>query len=189
MQCAARQTPSRQRGFTFTELFAVIAVAGILAAFALPNMREFIQNNSRATRINTLVTALNFARGDAVSQRRTTSVCASADNATCAGNNQFQTGFLVMTGATVLRAFTLSGSDTYTFLGTNADATALNQVSFGPTGRASGSVGNARFTLCDARGASQARALVLSATGHPRISTDSNADGTHDVNGANLTCP
>jgi len=189
MPCAAQPNRSRQRGFTFTELFAVVAVAGILAAFALPNMREFIQNNARSTRLNTLVTAMNFARGDAVSQRRTTSVCASANNATCAGNNQFQSGIVVITGATLLRAFTLTGSASYTFLGTNADATALSQVSFGPTGRATGSVGNARFTLCDARGASQARAVVLSATGHPRISTDSNGDGTHDVNGANLTCP
>ena len=181
--------PGHQRGFTLTELFTAVAVAAILAAVALPNLQEFMQNNARSTRLNNLVTALNYARSDAVSQRRSTRVCASSDNASCSGNNQFHRGVVVMTGATLLRTFIASDSNAYTLLGTNADGTALSQVAFAPNGRATGAVGNARFTLCDARGTPEARAVVLSGSGHPGISTDSDMDGIHDVNGVNLTCP
>ena len=46
------------------------------------------------------------------------------------------------------------------------------------------------FTYCDARGATEARAVLINNTGRPSLSTDSNGDGTHDdATGTNLVCP
>ena len=183
--------PGRPRGFTLIELMVTVVVAAILAAVALPNLSEFIQNNARATRMNTLVSALTFARSDAVSQRRTTRVCAATANLlACAGNNQFQNGFIVQDAGTgnLVRAFQMSGSNAFTLPATNSAGVALNQIDFLPTGRATG-VTNARFVYCDDRGAGSARAIILSATGSPRISRDSDDNGIDDINGVDLVCP
>lgn len=88
-----------QRGFTVAELIIVVVIAGVLAAIAAPNMSEFVKNNARATRVNTMVTALNFARGQAVTRNSRVSLCKSAGFAACdaAGAGNFENGWMVFT--------------------------------------------------------------------------------------------
>ncbi len=66
-------------------------------------------------------------------------------------------------------------SANFTLLGTApgvAPPPALTQVDYGPTGRATtaagGTVAGSLFTYCDDRGAEEARAITLSASGQPR---------------------
>lgn len=192
----------KQNGFTLTELLIVAVIAGILAALAAPQMRVFLQNNARATRINTLVTAFNYARSEAIRLGSTVTVCPSANLTQCANANTFHTGWIVFSnldadgvhpatpptvdaGEAILRVFQLDidvGGGT-TFLGgdPNPATTPVKYVTYDARGfpDSSLSVGNYRFIYCDGRGVSQSRAVVLSNTGHPRL-----FDNT-----AALTCP
>jgi type IV fimbrial biogenesis protein FimT len=160
-----------QRGITLIEMLIVIVLAAILAAFAVPNMSEFIKNNARSTRMNSLVTAFNVARNDAISQRRQTTVCASTDFATCAGNNVFETGFIVISGATLVRAFQPDGAG-YTLRGISAGppVAGVNQVTYDTSGRSLNLPVSVSFRYCDDRGPPQARLITLSALGQPRAS-------------------
>jgi prepilin-type N-terminal cleavage/methylation domain-containing protein len=207
--CAVR--PLAQRGITLIELLIVVAVAGVLAAIALPNMSEFVQNNARLTRLNEMSTAINFARSTAVTGRLPTAVCA-LDPASvppaptiCDVNSatrDYENGVLVVQSTVPAVAAPLAvpvvvdlgGPWTLVrvFAGNfaaNVSMTGPTHVIFQPTGMAGASAINTTFKHCDTRGASEVRAIVLSATGHPRVSADTDTSGIHDVAGTDLACP
>jgi type IV fimbrial biogenesis protein FimT len=90
---------SRARGYTAVELLTTLSVVGIVTALAVPNFQQFMQNNRAAADANALIGALNIARNEAVSRGLPVSVCASADGATCSGDETWSTGWIVFTDA------------------------------------------------------------------------------------------
>lgn len=73
------------RGFTLIELMVAVAIVAILAAVAVPGMRDFVHANRLAAQSNELLGALALARSEAVKRGANVSVCRSADGATCGG--------------------------------------------------------------------------------------------------------
>lgn len=88
-----------QRAFTLTELMITIAVAAILMAIALPNMRYTIFDNRITSKTNELIGALNFARTEAITRRRLIQV----QPVTVTSGNEWGAGWKIMDGATLLR--------------------------------------------------------------------------------------
>ncbi len=93
-----------QGGFTIAELIIVVVIAAILAAVAVPNLSEFVKDNARSARLNTMVTALNYARNQAVTRNARVSLCKSANVTTTAptcdavpGSGNFEGGWIVVT--------------------------------------------------------------------------------------------
>jgi len=66
------------RGFTLTELMVTLAVAGVLAMVAVPNMRTFLQNNRLSAASNDLLRSFYLARTEAIKHQANVVVCASA---------------------------------------------------------------------------------------------------------------
>ena len=88
---------NRNRGYTAVELMFTVAIAGVVTALAVPNFRDFIQNNRAAEEANALVGALALARNEAVTRGVPVTVCSSADNETCAADPDWTTGWIVFT--------------------------------------------------------------------------------------------
>lgn len=64
-----------QLGFTLIELMAVIVVAGVLLAFAIPSFTGIVISNELTSAANTLVGSLNQARMEAVKRNGETQFC------------------------------------------------------------------------------------------------------------------
>jgi len=108
------------RGFTLLELMVAIAVLAILATVGVPSFRALIQNNRVTTQANELVSALSFARTEAVKRGRNVEVVI-----TQLGDG-WNARVAVDTTDEALRVVNREGS----IVGIDSDAT----VVFGPTG-------------------------------------------------------
>ncbi len=179
-------------GITIIELMITLAIAGILIASAAPSFRTSIQNNRMVTQINELHTSLSLARSEAIKRNNNVTVCQSSDGASCTGN--WQDGWIIFVdndfdgsvdagdGDVVLRVDgIITGDNTLSFSQT--------RVIYARDGFARpGSAGT--FTLCDTRGAEQAKGLVVGISGRPRLSIDSDSNGVlEDGTDTDLACP
>lgn len=97
MACRNSSFPVRNRGYTAVELLFTLSIAGLVTALAVPNFRDFIQNNRAAEEANALVGAFALARNEAVTRGVPVSVCSSTDNETCADAPDWSTGWIVFT--------------------------------------------------------------------------------------------
>lgn len=165
---------NRERGFTLVELMITLVIAAIVLTLAVPGFRDLIQNNRITTQANELVSALNLARMEAIRQGTPVSVCASADQASCSGANNWATGWIVFTdpdgdgnitgGETLLRAWgALAGNPT---LSENGGASRVQYQNNGTTGAPF----NFTHTIPGCTG-NQQRTIGVSAAGRVGVTT------------------
>ncbi|GMQ77498.1 MAG: hypothetical protein BMS9Abin01_2856 [Gammaproteobacteria bacterium] len=193
-----------QDGFTIVELLIVVIIAAVLAAIAAPNLSDFVKNNARTTRVNTMVTALNYARGQAVTRNARVSLCKSSgpnfDNCAAVGTGNFEGGWIVflddgaiggITGGvdTVLSVFQPDMGGNATLIGSkNVAVDPIGGLSYANTGMGRDLEGGATvvsantvFRYCDDRGASKARGVVISPVGSVSL--------TKEIGSFGLGCP
>lgn len=171
---------SKDSGFTLIELMVTVMVGVILMTIAVPAFQNFLRNDRQWTIANSLVLSLNAARSEAIKQDAAVWVCPTINGTSCSTTAPWSQGWIVLSsaaGATpALTEPALSSGTTLT------EASGLNAITFLSTGMVSA---QAAFTLCDARGAAQARYVQVSLTGS--IASSNNVGQT--LSGAPLSCP
>jgi type IV fimbrial biogenesis protein FimT len=73
-----RHSRVRTRGFTLLELMFTLALAGVLLGVGIPSFRTMIANNRLTTETNQFVTAINFARSEAITRNSAVTFCRAA---------------------------------------------------------------------------------------------------------------
>jgi type IV fimbrial biogenesis protein FimT len=159
------------RGFTLIELMVTIAILVVLITVAAPSMREFLLNSRRAALSNDILFSLQLARSEAIKLGHKVAVCASSTGSSCStAASDWSKGWIVE-----LRRSTPSGEVKELLYKGRIPAagqtvqTSRAEVVFRPFNTAlEGSLG-ATFTVCDVRGGTHARAVVVSASGRSRV--------------------
>lgn len=154
---------TKKRGFTLIELTIALAIASVLMASALPNMRALIQENSVATETSELIAALYFARTEAIRRKETVTVCPSLDLRECLASAtvaDWKKGWIVRASSGVLH----SRSNLQHDISFTADSP--TEIVYAPNGVSSLTTTRS-LSLCVQQG-TQGRKIKISATGRPR---------------------
>ncbi|OYW64506.1 MAG: hypothetical protein B7Z32_07205 [Hydrogenophilales bacterium 12-64-13] len=76
---ASSATPRFAGGFTLIELLVTLTVLAVVLAIALPSLQDFLRRNRLAAETNNLVSAMAYARSEAVKLGQPVSVCGVSD--------------------------------------------------------------------------------------------------------------
>ncbi|MDQ0608309.1 type IV fimbrial biogenesis protein FimT [Variovorax sp. W1I1] len=149
-------------GFTLVELMVTLTVLVVLIAIAVPSF-DGVRLSSR---LNAYATALvaggQLARSEAIKRNVPVTLCVSADGANCGTTGQWETGWIVLAGTTVLLQQPAAAGG-YQL----RDGGGASVLVFQPTGVGASPAG---ITICRASPtASQARLVSISATGRTAV--------------------
>lgn len=104
----------QHRGFTIIELIITVLIVSLVLAFGIPSFRELMASNRITTSANSLVTALNFARSEAIKRNSPVTICPIGDgDGDCGDSDNWVTGWHVRHDGETLRV-TSSLSNTLT---------------------------------------------------------------------------
>lgn len=159
-----QQRPGRgSAGFTIIEMMVVVAVAGILAAYGLPNLRILITNQRVRGVTTDLVASLIVARSEAIKRNAQVSLVPNGGD--------WATGWTVQVGGTTLRA-----QDALTGVTTTGP---VGNVTYRGNGRLPGS-SQILFTFRSTEMSQVTmRCVVIDASGRPNIQMDKDSDTTN----------
>jgi type IV fimbrial biogenesis protein FimT len=105
-----REQRPPQGGFSLLEMLVVIAIVAILLALGVPSFKYVTQANRATSEINGMLGSLQLARAEAIKEGQTVTICPSLDAATCNAATDWETGWIILSGAGVVvhvqKAFT-----------------------------------------------------------------------------------
>ncbi len=202
---ASHRAFRRQAGLTLIEALTAILVLGMIVALGGPSFVTFVQNTRLESRASAVLQVANQARAEATAQRRPVTVCGSLNGTACSNDAAAWStrviSFIDCNGNGTLDAAVAAPACSDRLLsdienGSPGVTTAVagfnnNRFGFNTQGfMLNAARGTVRF--CDSRGATSARAWVMSPTGRLIAAVDSNnpVDGVvNDHTNANITCP
>lgn len=173
----------RAHGLSLLEMLLALLAAAVLAVTAVPLCQQLLLEARMVAAVNGFVHAIHLARVTAATQARDVVVCRSLDAQHCAPAGDWTSGWLVFVNRDGDDPATIDPDEPVLAVGhplplasvrSNRRAYALRPFAL----RAS----NGTVVFCDARGPAQARAVIISYSGRPRLSRVA-ADGRP------LTCP
>jgi type IV fimbrial biogenesis protein FimT len=170
-------------GLTLVELLAVLAMVAVLSTIATPNLARFIRSSERAAAVNEFLHAIYFARTEAIKRGTVVNLCKTADGEHCANDAaSWSSGWMVFVnsdhddlpvrdpGEPVLRRYA----------GWPRGRITSNRQAFSFRAYTQSTV-NGTIVFCPAGYSRDARAIIISHTGRPRLSSK-------DAEGKALRC-
>lgn len=183
----------RQTGLTAVELMVTLAIVAILVTLAIPEWGAYVKKNRLVSTANDLLVAMNQARNEAVGRSVTVILCRSnnptAASPTCGGTAKDWTpGWLVYATNGVVNERNYDPStDELLSIGEAApgivtvtsDSQGDPWLGYNPDGMLTDG-NNAAYAVCDDRGESAGKLILVPLTGRPGVSDTSSSDTAKD---------
>ncbi len=158
----------RSRGHTLPELMAMLGIAAVLAAAAVPVFSNLILETRMNAAVSTAMHAINLARQFSATRSEAVQLCGSDPSGNCSNRPDWTDG-LLLTGEPDHPSQRLDlpqgGSPRIRSNRSTLDFEA-----------GTGFATPATLTLCDRRGTRAARAVIVSRSGRPRTSLRDGSD-------------
>lgn len=191
-------------GFSLIELLVGIAILSILIGIAVPDFQALVKETRQVSFYNKVSSTLRFARSEAIKRSSAVSICAWASDSSC--GTDWSNGMLVFTDAAkdgsilaydgtdvIVRPVSVPNSNvaisSTALLSSDSTApVATSVIRFDERGRPDWI--NGTIVLCDDRGASHARALIMTGSGIGRraYSTPVSKGVVVDARGIAVSC-
>ena len=160
-------------GYTLPEMVFVVAIVAATLGYGIPTFRDLGLDAARTREVNFFVHAIYLARSEAIKRNGVVSLCPSGDGELCApAGTPWHAGWIVFVNRDhdqpavrdededLLRAYSARSAGSVL-----ANRPTLSFRPFGQSGT------TATFIFCDRRGDPSARAVIISQTGRPRVSS------------------
>lgn len=177
----------RDGGFTLIELMIAISLVAILLATAVPALDDFTNDARQTGAINDFISAIHLARNTAITTNSRVTMCASGSGTNCEVTS-WDSGWIVF--ADLNSSGSVDAGETVVSASPGVEGLSIQSgefpaaLMFRPNGRAmtNALTGNSgEFAVCDFRGASHAKVILVELSGRPRMSETK-------ANGAPPTC-
>lgn len=166
-------------GFTLIEIQITLLILVGLFVFGIPAWSNILLTNRLATESNTFLAALHLTRSEAVKRNVRTTLCVSANGASCSNGGGWHQGWIMFadpnnnalrdSNEIIIRQGQPLSSD----LLLSGNSPVANYISYnasGATRHSSGALQMGTLTLCQkSLVRNDARFLIISSTGRPRI--------------------
>jgi type IV fimbrial biogenesis protein FimT len=170
-------------GTTLVELLTVLTVCAVLATLAAPSFQTLYWDGRRTAAVNGFLHTVFLARSEAIKRGEIVSVCHSSDGQRCDPGVDWSMGWIVFVNRDRDEPPEHDATEPLIFSSTGSSGVSITSnrrgYSFRPVTQA---VVNGTIVFCDARGSTQARAIIISHTGRPRVAQ-------LDADGKPLRCP
>ena len=162
-----------QRGFTLLEMIIGLSISAILTTTAIPAFSGLVHRTRLTTEINTFVGHLHYTRSEAIKRGIRTIMCRSSDGESCERTAGWEEGWIIFADYNGNRD--VDGRDVILYV-EKADDTGITitsgrrrRIVYQRTGQSPGS--NGTYIFCDPDYPEYAKAVIISNTGRPRLST------------------
>lgn len=182
---ATARARAHARGVTVIELMIALGIAAILGAVAIPELGHVHRAAARRAALNDFMHAIFLARSKAIMTNGVVSICRTKDRVTCGDRSgKWEDGWMVFVNRDGDQPAERDADEEIIELhaGWTGGEITSNRVAFSFRPTAQIDV-NGTLVFCDLHGkASDARAIIISHTGRPRIAT-------RDASDHALSCP
>jgi type IV fimbrial biogenesis protein FimT len=144
----------------------------IVSTLAMPGMNDLVKNSERTSAVNTFIHALFFARSEAMTRGGVVSLCKSMNGSSCMNRHpDWNAGWMVFANTDRDDPPVRDADEEVlaVYPGWQGGHITSNRQAYSFRPYLQGVV-NGTILFCDPRGGSEARAIVISHTGRPRVS-------------------